>query len=80
MRLVKAPGRIGVAIHFSSVLLHQLVFKRWAMDEVEAVLAQEPAEAKADDSAQGDLASKAAYDPMFDSNGDAGETPDGTMV
>ena len=36
--------------------------------------------AKADDSAQGDLASKAAYDPMFASNGDAGETPDGTMV
>lgn len=39
LQLVRPLGRIGFAIHFSAVLLHYFVFKRWASDEVVKSLA-----------------------------------------
>eukprot|EP01048_Picozoa_sp_COSAG05_P023374 COSAG05_NODE_5037_length_1282_cov_23.734573_1_plen_106_part_00 len=76
MRLVRAQGRIGVAIHFSAVLLHQLVFKRWASDEVAVALSQEPSNSKTAPS-QDEQASTAALDLL--NNGQAMSTT-GTMV
>lgn len=41
MALVKPFGRIGFGLHFCAVLLHQMVFSKWAAEEVRNAIAKD---------------------------------------
>ena len=63
MALVKPAGRIGFGLHFCAVFLHQMVFSKWAAEEVKNAISKDALTLKKQSMSMGNSGTETVENP-----------------